>query len=516
MAVLDSVNLGSPESNPYKDTRATGIGKHAQPEPVQVRAPGPKSGGLGSGLVGDYIGDTQHHGGDGQAVYAFQREDLDDWSRRLERELPNGFFGENLTTRELEVNQARIGERWRIGADVVLQVTSPRIPCATFRGWVGEKRWLKTFTQAARPGAYLSVVTPGTIRSGDPIEVVRRPDHEVTVALVFRATTIDRALLARPAARRRRPGSGDQSGDRRVPVAGIADGFGALYPDMTVATRLDTIDLRDIGTVHRLGFGAMRITGQGIWGEPADREVARQVVRRAVELGVDFIDTADAYGPDISEQIIAEALHPYPEGIRVATKVGNTRTGPNEWIPVGRAEYLRQQVELSLRKLKVDRLDLLQLHRIDPKVSTDEQFSALAGLQADGKVAALGLSEVSVAEIKEASTYFTVSTVQNRYNLTDTSSEDVLDYCAEQGIGFIPWAPISAGELAQPGGPVAVAAERLGATPSQVALAWLLKRSPVMVPIPGTGSISHLEDNMGAAEVELDDDTFAEIQAAAH
>ncbi len=185
------------------------------------------------------------------------------------------------------------------------------------------------------------------------------------------------------------------------------------------AQQSGNIELKNLGTVHRLGFGAMRITGSGIWGEPADREVARQVVRRAVELGVDFIDTADAYGPDVSEQIIAEAIYPYPEGVKIGTKVGHTRQGPNQWVPVGRAEYLRQQTELSLRKLRVEQLDLLQLHRIDPRTSTDEQFSELAKLQSEGKVAALGLSEVSIAEIEEAQRYFTVSTVQNRYNLTD-------------------------------------------------------------------------------------------------
>ncbi len=285
-----------------------------------------------------------------------------------------------------------------------------------------------------------------------------------------------------------------------------------------LAAKSGTFEVKDLGPVRRLGFGAMRITGPGIWGEPADRDVAIRVVRRAVELGVDFIDTADAYGPDISEQILAEALHtagdrPYGD-VKIATKVGNTRSGPNVWVPVGRAEYLRQQVELSLRKLRVERLDLLQLHRIDPKVSTDEQFSTLADLQSQGKIAALGLSEVSVAEIEEASRYFTVATVQNRYNLTDSNSEDVLDYCADHGIGFIPWAPISAGDLAKPGGPVAETAERLDASASQIALAWLLRRSPVMLPIPGTGSIEHLEENLGAAAVELDDETYETITAA--
>jgi len=197
VARLDSVNIGRRRPNPYKDTGSTGIGKQPTLEPVQVRAPGPKTTGLGSGLVGDFIGDGKHHGGNDQAVYAFQREDLDDWERRLRRELPNGFFGENLTTLDLEINQARIGERWRVGEKVVLQVTAPRIPCATFRGWMGEKGWAKIFTAAGRPGAYLSVITPGTIRAGDPIEVIQRPDHGVSIGLVFRATTTERSLLPR-------------------------------------------------------------------------------------------------------------------------------------------------------------------------------------------------------------------------------------------------------------------------------------------------------------------------------
>ena len=276
-----------------------------------------------------------------------------------------------------------------------------------------------------------------------------------------------------------------------------------------------TIELKDLGTVHRLGFGAMRIVGDGVWGEPADRGAALQVVRRAVELGVDFIDTADSYGPNVSEEILAEALHPYKDGLKIATKVGFTRTGPNQWIPVGRPEYLRQQTELSLRKLKVDTLDLLQLHRIDPKVDAEEQFGVLRELQDEGKVKALGLSQVSVEELEAAGKHFAVSTVQNRYNLTDRSSEDVLRYSEENGIGFIPWAPISAGELARPGGPLDEAAKRLGATTSQVALAWLLRRSPVMMPIPGTGSVKHLEENLAAAGVSLDEDTYAELEAAA-
>ena len=197
MALLDSVNVGAPKPNPYKDTKATGIDKQPQDGPVEVRAPGPKTTGLGSGLVGDFIGDGKHHGGDEQAVYAFAREDLDDWEARLERPLPNGFFGENLTTTGIDVNDARMGERWRIGEEVVLEVTSPRIPCSTFRGWVGEKGWLRTFTQVARPGAYLKVLTPGLIRAGDEVEVIHRPDHDVTVSLVYRALTTERALLPR-------------------------------------------------------------------------------------------------------------------------------------------------------------------------------------------------------------------------------------------------------------------------------------------------------------------------------
>jgi pyridoxine 4-dehydrogenase len=276
-----------------------------------------------------------------------------------------------------------------------------------------------------------------------------------------------------------------------------------------------TFDIRDLGTVHRLGFGAMRITGPGIWGEPNDREVARSVVRRAVELGVDFIDTADSYGPAVSEEIIAEALYPYPAGLTIATKAGLARTGPQQWIPLGRAEYLRQQAELSLRRLKVDVLDLFQLHRIDRKVDRAEQFGVLKDLQDEGKVRALGLSQVSVDEIKAAQRVFTVATVQNRYNLTDRSSQDVLDYCEEQGIGFIPWAPVSAGELARPGGPVDIAAKELDATPAQVALAWVLQRSPVMLPIPGTGSVGHLEENLSAASLTLPADIVAALDAAA-
>ena len=276
-----------------------------------------------------------------------------------------------------------------------------------------------------------------------------------------------------------------------------------------------TFDIKDLGPVRRLGFGAMRITGPGVWGEPADREVARSVVRRAVGLGVDFIDTADSYGPAISEEIIAEALHPYPAGLRIATKAGFVRTGPNRWHMLGRPDYLRQQVELSLHRLKVDVIDLFQLHRIDPTVDRDDQFGVLCELQDEGKVRALGLSQVSVEEIKAAQRVFTVATVQNRFNLTDHSSADVLEYAQSEGIGFIPWAPVSAGELARPGGPVDTIARRLDATPAQVALAWVLQASPVMLPIPGTGSIDHLAENLGAATLVLPADAVAELDAAA-
>lgn len=275
-----------------------------------------------------------------------------------------------------------------------------------------------------------------------------------------------------------------------------------------------TFDIKDLGRVRRLGFGAMRITGPGVWGEPADREVARNVVRRAVEWGVDFIDTADSYGPAISEEIIAEALHPYPAGLRIATKAGFVRTGPNRWHMLGRPDYLRQQVELSLHRLKVDVIDLFQLHRIDPNVPADDQFGVLKELQDEGKVRALGLSQVSVADIRAAQQVFTVATVQNRFNLTDRSSADVLDYATAHGIGFIPWAPVSAGELARPGGPVDTIARSLGATPAQVALAWVLQASPVMLPIPGTGSIDHLADNLGAATLTLPPEAVAELDAA--
>src|SRR3954447_16882801 len=267
-------------------------------------------------------------------------------------------------------------------------------------------------------------------------------------------------------------------------------------------------------TVRRLGFGAMRITGDGIWGPPDDHDEAIAVLRRVRELGIDFIDTADSYGPYVSEDLIHEALHPYGD-IVIATKGGLTRHGPNEWPILGRPEYLRQCCLMSLRRLEVERIDLWQLHRIDPKVPREEQFECMKQLQDDGLVVHLGLSEVSVEEIKAAQEFFEVATVQNLYNLANRQAEDVLDYCEEQGIGFIPWFPLAAGKLAEPGGPVAEAAERHGATPGQVALAWLLARSPVMLPIPGTGSVEHLEENAAAAGLELDADELAAIERAA-
>jgi pyridoxine 4-dehydrogenase len=262
--------------------------------------------------------------------------------------------------------------------------------------------------------------------------------------------------------------------------------------------------------VTRLGFGAMRITGEGIWGPPRDHDAAIAVLRRLPELGIDFVDTADSYGPEVSEDLIHEALHPY-DGLRVATKGGFTRHGPGIWAEVGRPEYLRQCCLMSLRRLGVETIDLWQLHRIDPKVPRDEQFGLMKELQDEGKVRHLGLSEVSVEEIEAAQEVFEVATVQNLYNLANRQSEDVIDYCEQQGIGFVPWFPLAAGDLANPGGAVAEIAAAHDATPGQVALAWLLARSPVMLPIPGTSSITHLEENVAAAELELSPDELARL-----
>jgi aryl-alcohol dehydrogenase-like predicted oxidoreductase len=251
--------------------------------------------------------------------------------------------------------------------------------------------------------------------------------------------------------------------------------------------------------VHRLGFGAMRLTGPGVWGEPADRAECIRVLRRAVELGVDLIDTADSYGPYVSEEIIREALHPYPEQLLIATKAGFVRHGPDVWVPVGRPEYLRQEAEMSLRRLGLDRIPLFQLHRIDPQVPLEDQLGELRDLQQEGKIGAIGLSEVSVEEIERARAVAEVATVQNLYNLTNRKSEEVLDYCIREGLGFIPWFPIAAGRLARPGGVVDEIAKKYEASAAQVALAWLLARAQVMLPIPGTSSVRHLEENMGAA-----------------
>lgn len=266
--------------------------------------------------------------------------------------------------------------------------------------------------------------------------------------------------------------------------------------------------------VTRLGFGAMRITGDGIWDEPADRDEAIRVLRRAVDLGVDLIDTADSYGPETSEQLIAEALHPYPDGLVIATKAGQARPGPRQWVPLGRPEYLRQQCELSLRRLRLDTIDLFQLHRIDPKVPAAEQFGVLAELRAEGKVRHIGLSEVSVAEIEQARRTVEVATVQNRYNLAHRRWEDVVDYCAAEGLGFLPWAPIAAADLDRVGDPLDEITREHGAVPSQIALAWLLRRSPVMLPIPGTSKVAHLEQNVAAALVELSDEEYATLDEA--
>lgn len=259
--------------------------------------------------------------------------------------------------------------------------------------------------------------------------------------------------------------------------------------------------------IHRLGFGAMRITGKGIWGEPDDKDEARRVLKRLPELNINFVDTADSYGPFVSEDLIHEELYPYPDMV-IATKGGLTRHGPDIWPPLGRPEYLRQCVLMSLRRLGVERIDLWQLHRIDPKVDRNEQFQVIADMQSEGLIRHVGLSEVSIEEIEAAQQYFPVVSVQNLYNLVHRKSENVLDYCERQNIAFIPWFPLSAGKLAEEGSQLSDIAARLGATPSQIALAWILKRSPVMLPIPGTGSLAHLEENTAAASLELSDEDF--------
>ncbi|MDP9458291.1 MAG: oxidoreductase [Actinobacteria bacterium] len=264
-------------------------------------------------------------------------------------------------------------------------------------------------------------------------------------------------------------------------------------------------------TVNRLGFGAMRITGKGIWGEPADPDEARAVLRRAVELGVNLIDTADSYGPDVSERLIGETLAPYPEDVVIATKAGLVRPGPSQWDPDGRPEHIREAIEGSLTRLKLESIDLYQLHRIDPKVPMEDQVGTMAELRDEGKVRHVGLSEVGVEEIEGARRIVPIATVQNRYNLTDRGHEDVLDFCEREGIGFVPWFPLATGSLARPGSPLDEIASSRGVAPGQVALAWLLRRSPVMLPIPGTSSVEHLEENIAAASIELTDEEFEEL-----
>jgi aryl-alcohol dehydrogenase-like predicted oxidoreductase len=265
-------------------------------------------------------------------------------------------------------------------------------------------------------------------------------------------------------------------------------------------------------TVNRLGFGAMRITGEGIWGPPKDPDECRAVLRRAVELGVNLIDTADSYGPYVSEELIREALHPYGD-VKIATKAGFLRIGPNAWRECGRPDYLRQECEMSLRRLGQESLDLFQLHRIDPAVAPEDQFGLLRALLDEGKVQAIGLSEVNVAQIAAAREIVTVSTVQNLYNVTNRQSEEVLDYCEREGIGFIPWYPVAAGSLARIGGPLDELAKKNGISVGQLSLAWLLRRSKVMLPIPGTSKVAHVEENCAAATITLDDETFASLDA---
>ncbi|MFT8932582.1 MAG: aldo/keto reductase [Acetobacter syzygii] len=279
------------------------------------------------------------------------------------------------------------------------------------------------------------------------------------------------------------------------------------------ASRSGTLSIGGDLAVHRLGFGAMRITGPGIWGPPADHDEAIRTLKHLPDLGVNFIDTADSYGPDVSEWLIKEALHPYPKDLMIATKAGLTRSGPDIWKPVGRPEYLLQQVHKSLRNLGVEQIDLWQLHRIDPRVPADEQFDAVRSFIDQGLIRHAGLSEVSVEDIKAASKFFDVATVQNRYNLVDRSSEDVLNYCTAQNIGFIPWFPLAAGDLARPGSILDTVAGKYGAHPSQIALAWVLKRSPVMLPIPGTSKVAHLEQNVATADITLSEEDFAVLDA---
>ena len=266
-------------------------------------------------------------------------------------------------------------------------------------------------------------------------------------------------------------------------------------------------------TVNRLGYGAMQLTGSGVWGDPKDPAEALRVLRRAVELGVNFIDTADSYGPVVAEQLIKKALHPYADDLVIATKAGLTRQGPGRWTPVGRPEYLRQQAQLSLRNLGLDRIDLFQLHRIDPAVPLEDQVGELKSLKDEGKIRHIGLSEITVDQLRAAQEIAPIVSVQNLFNLVTRSAESLLDYATANDIAFIPWFPLATGALAGAGSPLAKLAAAHGATPSQLALAWLLRRSPVMLPIPGTSTVSHLEDNIAGAAIELTDEQFAELNA---
>ena len=268
-------------------------------------------------------------------------------------------------------------------------------------------------------------------------------------------------------------------------------------------------------TVNRLGFGSMQLTGKGVWGDPKDPEEAVRVLRRAVELGINLIDTADSYGPVVAEQLIHKALHPYPDGLVIATKAGLTRQGPGAWTPVGRPAYLRQQAEMSLRHLGLEQIPLFQLHRIDPDVPLEDQVGELKALQDEGKIGHIGLSEVGVEELKAAQRVAKIATVQNLYNLSNRNAEPLLEYCETHEIGFIPWFPLATGKLTESGGPLDEHATSSKHSPSQLALAWLLKRSPVMLPIPGTSSVSHLEENTHAADIELSDAEFDAISKAA-
>lgn len=266
--------------------------------------------------------------------------------------------------------------------------------------------------------------------------------------------------------------------------------------------------------VTRLGFGAMRLTGPGIWGDPKDPDEAARVLRRSLELGVNFIDTADSYGPAIVEPLIKKVLYPYPDDLVIATKVGQTRQGPNRWTPQGRPDYLRQQVELSLRFLGLEQIPLMQLHRVDRMFPLADQVGELAKMRDEGKIRFIGLSEVTVDQLREAQTITPIATVQNQYSLTDRKAEELLDYSAANGIAFIPWNPLAIGQLAGPDSPLGTLATKVGATPSQLAIAWLLRRSPAMLPIPGTSTVAHLEENVDAAGVTLSDDEYADLEAA--